>query len=105
MRKRKSLIFYSVALVVLMVLFPAGGFSAWTWEAGIRWFYLFIIAMFIAALLAPLSVVLAKKIGAMDYPGPRKIHSKVMPRLGGLAVYAAFIFKIIRSDQFSPKVI
>ncbi|MCG2725538.1 MAG: undecaprenyl/decaprenyl-phosphate alpha-N-acetylglucosaminyl 1-phosphate transferase [Elusimicrobia bacterium] len=105
MRIIKSSTFYFVIVAVLMVLFPVGGFSAWTWEAGIRWFYLFIIATFIAALLTPLSMILAKKIGAMDYPGPRKIHSKTMPRLGGLAVYAAFIFTVIRSYQFSPKIV
>ncbi len=105
MSVRKKSIFYIVVLVFLLVLFPVGGFSAWTWEAGVRWFYLFIIATLISALLAPLSMVLARRIGAMDYPGDRKIHSKVVPRLGGLAVYLAFIFTIIRSYQYSPKVI
>ncbi len=105
MSVRKKSIFYIALLGVLIVLFPVGGFSAWTWEAGVRWFYLFIIAAFISALLAPLSMVLARRIGAMDYPGDRKIHSKVVPRLGGLAVYVAFIFTIVRSYQYSPKVI
>ncbi|MCK5582827.1 MAG: undecaprenyl/decaprenyl-phosphate alpha-N-acetylglucosaminyl 1-phosphate transferase [Elusimicrobiales bacterium] len=102
---KKSSILYVFALTVLIVLFPIGGFSAWTWEAAVRWFYLFVIATLISALLTPLSMVLARRIGAMDYPGDRKIHSRVVPRLGGLAVYAAFIFTIIRSYQCSPKVI
>jgi UDP-GlcNAc:undecaprenyl-phosphate/decaprenyl-phosphate GlcNAc-1-phosphate transferase len=102
---RKKSIFYIIALVLLMVLFPTGGFSAWTWDSGIRWFYLFVIATFISALFTPLSMILAKKIGAMDYPGDRKIHSRVVPRLGGLAVYVAFVCTIIRSYQYSPKVI
>ncbi len=29
--------------------------------------------------------------GAVDYPNQRKVHSGVMPRLGGLAVYLAFV--------------
>ncbi|MEA3307430.1 MAG: MraY family glycosyltransferase, partial [Elusimicrobiota bacterium] len=105
MSVRKKSFFYIIALILLLALFPVGGFSAWTWESGIRWFYLFIIATFIGAVLTPLTMVLARRIGAMDYPGDRKIHSKVVPRLGGLAVYAAFIFTVIRSYQFCNEVI
>lgn len=43
-------------------------------------------------LLTPLIMKLAYKIGAVDYPNKRKVHQKVMPRLGGLAIYIAFLF-------------
>ncbi len=29
--------------------------------------------------------------GAVDYPNKRKVHQEVMPRLGGLAIYLAFV--------------
>ena len=34
--------------------------------------------------------VLAFKVGAVDHPNARKVHSGVMPRMGGLAVFLAF---------------
>lgn len=32
--------------------------------------------------------------GAVDLPGPRKVHQKIMPRLGGLALYLSFLVGI-----------
>ena len=40
----------------------------------------------------PLAVRLAHRIGAIDEPDARKIHTQPMPRLGGLSVYLGFIF-------------
>ena len=44
----------------------------------------------LSALFVPLSRILARRWGAVDHPGDRKIHAVPMPRLGGLAVFAAF---------------
>jgi UDP-GlcNAc:undecaprenyl-phosphate/decaprenyl-phosphate GlcNAc-1-phosphate transferase len=44
----------------------------------------------ITAALVPLSRVVAGRLGAIDQPGPRKIHGRPMPRLGGLAVFLGF---------------
>lgn len=41
-------------------------------------------------LFTPLIKKLAIKIGATDQPNSRKVHQKVMPRLGGLAIYFSF---------------
>lgn len=41
--------------------------------------------------LTPLAIRLAKRWGAMDQPGPRKLQVRPMPRLGGLAVYFGFL--------------
>ena len=60
--------------------------------------YYFII-FFISLLAAYLSTILAKKmafsIGAIDKPNDIKIHNKPIPRLGGLAIYVAFLISII----------
>ncbi len=90
-------------LLALILLLPPGGFSAWTWTAGVRWLYLFFMSALLAAILVPFSVFLAKKMGAIDYPDERKVHTKPVPRLGGVAVYLAFVFTIIRNFQFSEK--
>lgn len=35
---------------------------------------------------------IAEHIGAMDIPDKRKVHTKPMPRLGGLGIFIAFLF-------------
>ncbi|HVR71131.1 MAG TPA: MraY family glycosyltransferase [Vicinamibacteria bacterium] len=42
------------------------------------------------AALVPGSRMLAARLGAMDAPGPRKIHATPTPRLGGVALFAGF---------------
>jgi UDP-GlcNAc:undecaprenyl-phosphate GlcNAc-1-phosphate transferase len=58
----------------------------------------------IAALLAafglstafvPVTGWIARLAGVMDAPGTRKIHEKPMPRLGGIAVWAAFTLVVL----------
>lgn len=47
-----------------------------------------VFASFITVLLVtPLVMKLAVKIGATDKPDSRKVHTKLMPRLGGLAIF------------------
>ena len=50
----------------------------------------FLTALVIAVIATPISMILAKKWGAIAYPGGRHVHSRPIPRLGGLAMYAAF---------------
>lgn len=50
----------------------------------------FLLALVIAVIATPISMLLAKRWGAIAYPGGRHIHSRPIPRLGGLAIYAAF---------------
>lgn len=46
------------------------------------------LASFITVLvITPFVIKLAVKIGAVDRPNGRKVHTKVMPRLGGLAIF------------------
>ena len=54
--------------------------------------YVSLVVAFLAAiLLTPLVKRLAFRIGAVDAPNYRKVHARIMPRLGGLAIYCAFI--------------
>lgn len=50
----------------------------------------FIIALVVATTATPVSMILAKRWKAIDYPGGRRVHKRPIPRLGGLAIYAAF---------------
>ncbi|MBP1971946.1 UDP-GlcNAc:undecaprenyl-phosphate GlcNAc-1-phosphate transferase [Cohnella thailandensis] len=55
----------------------------------------FALALGLALALTPLVKKFAVKVGAMDVPDHRKVHTKVMPRMGGLAIYAAFTVTIL----------
>ena len=104
MIRRQGGFFSFAVLALLLALLPPGGFSAWTWTEGLRWSYLFLISMSAVFLLAPASVWLAVKIGAMDIPDARKVHSFPVPRVGGAAVYLAFMAAVIRNQQFSREI-
>jgi UDP-GlcNAc:undecaprenyl-phosphate/decaprenyl-phosphate GlcNAc-1-phosphate transferase len=41
--------------------------------------------------LVPLTVRLARRVGAVDHPADRRIHTVATPRLGGLALLAGFL--------------
>lgn len=47
-----------------------------------------VFAGIITALLTPLTIFIAPRIGAMDIPkDKRRVHNKPMPRFGGMAIY------------------
>ncbi|RTR36400.1 undecaprenyl/decaprenyl-phosphate alpha-N-acetylglucosaminyl 1-phosphate transferase [Robertmurraya yapensis] len=54
-----------------------------------------IIAFFTTIVLTPVVKKLAYKLGATDKPNNRKVHQKLMPRLGGLAIYIGFIVGVL----------
>jgi len=54
---------------------------------------------FLVALFASLGITvpvrrLALRTGMVDHPGPRKVHAKPMPLLGGIAIYAGFVIAV-----------
>jgi UDP-GlcNAc:undecaprenyl-phosphate GlcNAc-1-phosphate transferase len=54
-----------------------------------------ITALLFAIGVTPLARRLAPRLGVMDQPSTRKIHTKAMPRLGGVAIYLAFILALL----------
>ena len=55
----------------------------------------FLLAFITAFVITPHTMRLAKKVGAIDVPNDRRVNSKPMPRLGGLAVIAGFFVSVI----------
>lgn len=55
----------------------------------------FAIALFVAIFATPLSMKLGRRWGAIDYPGGRRVHKTPIPRIGGIAIYAAFWIAVI----------
>ncbi|MFC5588799.1 glycosyltransferase family 4 protein [Sporosarcina soli] len=54
-------------------------------------FLAMVAALIASILLTPLVIKLAFRIGAVDRPNYRKVHASIMPRIGGLAIFGAFL--------------
>ena len=52
-------------------------------------------AFAISAALVPVTGWIARRYGVMDAPGPRKVHQTPTPRIGGIAVWAAFMIVVL----------
>ena len=56
----------------------------------------FLLAFIVSFMATPESIKIAHKIGAIDVPKDnRRMHTNVMPKLGGIAVIAGFLVSII----------
>lgn len=53
-----------------------------------------LLAFGLSLLITPLVKKWAFKCGALDRPDQRKVHKRVMPRLGGLAIYLSFLVAV-----------
>lgn len=61
----------------------------------LEYFVPFLIALIVAYVLTPGVKKLAIKIGAVDKPNARKVHTHAIPRLGGLAIYVGFMAAVL----------
>lgn len=62
-------------------------------------------ASFITVLvITPLVIRFAIKIGATDKPNHRKVHEKLMPRLGGLAIFIGVVVGYFVADLHTQRV-
>lgn len=64
----------------------------------------FIIALLIAILVTPLSMKLGERWGAIAYPGGRHVHKRPIPRIGGIAIYAAFWIAVLFTQAWDTKI-
>lgn len=64
-----------------------------------------VLALLLGFLLTPPVRSLAVKVGALDYPDQRKVHNGAMPRMGGLAVYIAFVAAVLLFRELSSQVL
>lgn len=62
----------------------------------------FLICFISALLMTPIIKIIALKIGATDKPNHRKVHQKLMPRLGGVAIYIGFWIGFLFLQPNSP---
>lgn len=61
--------------------------------------------MLLATGLTPLVKKFAIKVGAVDVPNARKVHTRIMPRMGGLGIFAAFVITLCLLALFVPDIL
>lgn len=57
--------------------------------------YIFIVALFTAMIMVPFLQRWALDTGAVDIPDARKVHSRAVPRIGGVAICMAWLFSLL----------
>ncbi|NPV90439.1 MAG: undecaprenyl/decaprenyl-phosphate alpha-N-acetylglucosaminyl 1-phosphate transferase [Firmicutes bacterium] len=63
------------------------------------------LALVVALVSTPIIIKLAPGMGAVDQPGPRKMHTSPMPTIGGVAIYLGFMISMIINGQTHPEAI
>lgn len=51
----------------------------------------FLTSLIVSFIATPYVKKLAEKVGAVDAPNQRKVHTRIMPRMGGLAIYLGYL--------------
>ena len=67
-------------------------------------FLAFVVALTVTAALIPVLVHWAPTIGLTDAPGPRKVHSIPVPRVGGLAMAVGLLLPTLITVQLTPSI-
>ena len=65
--------------------------------------WLVLLAFGLSASLTPAAAWLARRVGAIDTPGGRKIHQTPTPLLGGAAIYAGFIAVVLLKSSWTTE--
>jgi len=58
-------------------------------------FYIFFLPLMLTTILVPHVSALSARIGGLDVPDGRKVHSTPTPLLGGIAIFCSFLFTIV----------
>jgi len=67
--------------------------------------FAFLVALAITYCITPQVKDLAIKLGALDKPDARKVHTVPIPRMGGLAIYAGFVVAVLSSLRLNTEII
>ena len=67
-------------------------------------FLAFVVALTVTAALIPVLVHWAPTIGLTDAPGPRKVHSIPVPRVGGLAMAVGLLLPTLITVELTPSI-
>lgn len=69
-----------------------------------QYIFAFFVSLLTVLISTPFVIKLAYKIKATDKPNKRKVHEKMMPRLGGLAIFIGVIAGFFTAGLYSQKI-
>jgi UDP-GlcNAc:undecaprenyl-phosphate GlcNAc-1-phosphate transferase len=64
----------------------------------------FFLALIFSRILTPLVRMLGISLGAMDIPLERKVHTTPIPRIGGVAIFLAFVATMVLASLYLTRV-
>ena len=64
-----------------------------------------LVTFIVSVILVPVAKKIANHVGAIDMPNERKVHTKPMPRLGGIAIYGAFLVGYMLYGELTTQMI
>ena len=67
--------------------------------------WLVLTTMVLSLVLTPAARWLARRVGAIDRPGGRKVHERPTPLLGGAAIYGAFGAAVLLNGVFVEEIL
>ena len=67
-----------------------GDAAVMTTEGILRYPTVFLLGLLVAYFVTPLAMKLGTKLGFVDQPGARRLHSEPIPRSGGISVFLGF---------------
>jgi UDP-GlcNAc:undecaprenyl-phosphate GlcNAc-1-phosphate transferase len=62
-----------------------------------------LLALVIVVLLTPVVGNVARYLGVVDKPGGRRVHERIVPKLGGLALFFGILIPSLAFLRFSPE--
>lgn len=62
-----------------------------------------VAAFAISTALVPVAGAIARRYGILDAPGPRKVHERATPRIGGIAAFASFTLIVLAGFWLAPR--
>ena len=65
-------------------------------------FLQFIFALLLAAACIPPLARWAPRLGLTDAPGPRKVHTSPIPRVGGVAMAIGILVPVLLTQPLQP---
>jgi UDP-GlcNAc:undecaprenyl-phosphate GlcNAc-1-phosphate transferase len=65
-----------------------------------RYILIFGSALLIAMVIIPFAKRTARRLGFIDHPNERKVHTSPLPLLGGVGIYLGFILALLFFDRF-----
>lgn len=99
----RKTVYAACVAAALYLLMPFGG--TWFYLNNLRPGYVLLLSFLLAVIFTPLAIKMAFKYKILDIPGARKIHKKPIPRIGGLALFFAFLIAVLRNFHFPKEVV